>query len=53
MKVILLVLNSRDLIMDSYLVQHVKSPTRENNVLTSQVGMVDKVEVIEHLVRSL
>jgi hypothetical protein len=39
--------------MDNYLVQHVKSPTRENNildlVLTSEVGMVDKVEIIEHL----
>jgi endonuclease/exonuclease/phosphatase family metal-dependent hydrolase len=43
----------RDLIMDNYLVQHVKFPTRENNildlVLTSEVGMVDKVGVIEHL----
>jgi hypothetical protein len=40
----------RDLILDNYLVQQVKYPSRENIildlVLTAEVGMVDKVEII-------
>lgn len=39
--------------MDNYLVQHVKSPMRENNlldlVLIPEIGIMDKVEIIEHL----
>jgi hypothetical protein len=39
--------------MDNYLAEHAKSPTRGNNILdlvsTSEVGMVDKVEIIDHL----
>src|SRR5664279_658979 len=43
----------RDLILDNYLVQHVKQPTRDTNILdlvfTSDFNMVDNVDVIEHL----
>ena len=43
----------RDLLLDNYLVQHVKEPTRNDNILdlviTSDVNMVDKMQVIEHL----
>ena len=43
----------RDLLLDNYLIQHVKEPTRNNNVLdlviTSDVNMVDKMQVLEHL----
>lgn len=43
----------RDLIMDCYLIQHVDSPTRENNILdlvmTSEVAMVSDLIVKEHL----
>jgi hypothetical protein len=39
--------------MDSFLLQHVQEPTRENNVLdlvlSSTEGVVDNLEVKEHL----
>lgn len=42
-----------DLVMDNFLHQHVQEPTRENNildlVLSSNEGMVEKLEVKEHL----
>ena len=42
-----------DCIMDSLLTQHVKEPTRDKNildlVLTSDPGMVEELQVIEHL----
>ena len=43
----------RDLILDNYLFQHVKVPTRDKNVLdlviTSDENMIGKIEVLEHL----
>ena len=43
----------RDIIYDNFLVQHVKYPTRENNildlVLTSDINMIDHLEIREHL----
>ena len=43
----------RDLILDNYLYQHVRQPTRENNILdlviSSNVNMVNDVQVLEHL----
>ena len=42
-----------NLVMDNYLSQYVKEPTRESNlldlVLTSEEAMVENVEVLEHL----
>jgi hypothetical protein len=42
-----------DLILDSYLIQHVNEPTRENNILdlvfTSESSMVENLEIKEHL----
>ena len=43
----------RDLVLDNYLHQHVKLPTRDKNILdlilTSDVSMVENIEIIEHL----
>ena len=43
----------RDLLLDSYLFQHVRQPTRLNNILdlviSSNENMVDDVKVLEHL----
>ncbi|MGE5821999.1 MAG: hypothetical protein ACM31M_05390, partial [Nitrososphaerota archaeon] len=43
----------RDLILDNYLFQHVRQPTRLNNILdlviSSNVDMVSEVRVLEHL----
>ena len=42
-----------DLVLDNYLCQHVKVPTRDRNVLdlviTSDVNMVENLRVLEHL----
>ena len=43
----------RDLVLDSFLIQHVAEPTREKNILdlilTSEHNMVEHLEVIDHL----
>ena len=43
----------RDLILDNYLIQHVKEPTRDQNILdlifTSHNEMVEKLQIAEHL----
>jgi hypothetical protein len=43
----------RDLVMENFLIQHVREPTRESNVLdlvlSSNDGMVENLEVKEHL----
>ena len=43
----------RDLILDNYLHQHVKEPTRNNNILdliiTSDISLIEKISVMEHL----
>jgi len=45
--------NFRDLLLDNYLYQHVREPTRESNILdleiSSDENMVTEVEVLEHL----
>jgi endonuclease/exonuclease/phosphatase family metal-dependent hydrolase len=42
----------RDLVMENFLIQHVREPTRESNVLdlvlSSNDGMVENLEVKEH-----
>jgi len=43
----------RDLLLDSYLYQHVRQPTRQNNipdvVISSKENMVNDVEILKHL----
>jgi hypothetical protein len=43
----------RGLILDNYLYEHVRQPTRENNILdliiSSNVNMVNDVQVLQHL----
>jgi Endonuclease-reverse transcriptase len=43
----------RDLILDNYLIQHVKNPTRDQNILdlflTSNTEMVENLHIAEHL----
>ena len=43
----------RDLVLDCYLHQHVDTPTRESNildlVLSSDINLIEKVEITEHL----
>jgi hypothetical protein len=46
--------NFLKLLMNIYLSQHIKEPTRENNVLlhlviSSEFGMVENMEELEHL----
>jgi ribonucleases P/MRP protein subunit RPP40 len=45
-----------DLVQDTFLTQHVLTPTRENNildlVLSSEEGMVEDLQVLEHLANS-
>jgi len=47
------VLTLRDLLLDSYMYQHVRQPTRQNNILelviSSNENMVNDVEILEHL----